>query len=213
MKKYWLMFIALFLLIADVRIGVLAYPAFQEFRTEAPKTVDMVVNHVIGDTMMVDVLSDAVGFALAAVATIIFIGVISKDNNISPDRSARLVKSMKTARNWAIAGFLIYIGEKLMPFFLNGNYRFRVEYGLYFLLLAAEVMVLVSGGLTLCKYLDNSMNHTYNNLSTIFAMISIGTFTVARVLYFYDLIIVFVIYYVLSVGFFIVAAYRLKKFN
>lgn len=213
MKKFVLWFAGLFLLLVDVRIGTIPYPKFLEFRTEAPNTVDMVIQHVIGNTMMVDVLSDAVGFALMAAAMFMFVAHVSTDNNIAPIKAGKLLRSMKLARNWAIAGFFVYIVEKIMPFFYNGNYRFRLGYALYFLLLVAEVLVFSNGSLAVCKFLDNLSNHTYNNLSTIFMMISIGTFVVARVLYFYELMIVFVIYYVLAIGFFLVASYRLKKFN
>lgn len=213
MKKYVFWTLGLFLLIADVRIGVMQYPAFISFRTEAPNTVDMVVRHVIGDRMMVDVLSDALGFIFMAIAAFMFISHISKDNNIAPEKSGKLVKSMKLCRNWAIAGFFIYIGEKIMPFFYNGNLRFRLGYALYFLLLVAEVTVFTTGSLTVCKMLDNLSNHTYNNVSTIFMMISIGSFTVARVLYFYELTIVFIVYYVLCILFFGAACYRLKRYN
>lgn len=213
MKKFIFAFAAFFLLIADVRIGVVQYPEFIKFRTEAPNTVDLVVNHVIGDTMKIDILSDAIGFILAFAAAIMFIRYIEENNNITPEKSQKLIKSMVNVRNWSAVGLIVYIGEKIMPFFMNGNYRFRLGYALYFLLLIAEVVVYSAGALTICRLQENLENHTYNNLTSIFAMLSIGTFTVARVLYFYDLMVVFIIYYVLSIIFFFIAAYRLKKYN
>jgi len=213
MKKYILWFTGLFLLLADVRIGVVPYPAFREFRTEAPNTVDMVIRHVIGDTMVIDVLSDAVGYILMFIAMILFIKHVKENNNIAPIKAGKLLRSMKLARNWAVAGLFVYVVERIMPFIYSGNIRFRLGYGLYFLLLVAEVAVFLHGSLSVCKLLDNLSNHTYNNLSTIFMMISVGSFVVARVLYFYELTIVFIIYYVLSLLFFMVACYRLKKFN
>jgi len=211
--KYILAFAALLLLIVDVRVGAFDYPAFLAFRTEAPNTVDLVIKHVIGDRMMIDIASDLVGFILMTIASIMFIKHIRENNNITPDKSNKLVKSMSTVRNWAIAGCFIYIAEKLMPMFMNGNYRFRLGYALYYLLLVAETVVLSTSMMTICNLLENIENHTYNNLTTIFAMLCVGTFVVARVLYFYELIIVFIIYYVLSISFFFIAAYRLKKYN
>lgn len=213
MKKYVLGFIGLFLLLVDVRIGVMAYPAFEAFRTEAPNTVDMVIRHVIGDTMVVDIFSDAIGYILMAISMAMFVHSVANDNNIAPTKAEKVLKSLAGARDWAIGGFFIYVAERIMPFFMNGNYRFRLGYALYFLLLVAEVAVYILGGLGVCKLLDNLANHTYNNLSTIFMMISIGTFIVARVLFFYELTIVFIIYYVLSLLFFFLACYRLKKYN
>lgn len=209
-KKYVLWFLGLFLLIVDIRIDIINYPAFVAFRTEAPNTVDMVIRHVIGDEMVIDVMSDAVGFILMFAAMFMFISHVANSNDIAPIKSGKLIKSMSRARDWAVAGFFLYIAERIMPFFLNGNYRFRLGYVLYFAILVAEVMVFTNGALGVCKLLDNLSNHTYNNLSTIFMMISIGSFTVARVLYFYELTIVFIIYYVLSFLFFMVACYRLS---
>ena len=70
MKKYYLLFVALVLLVLDIRIPMFAYPIFEEFRTEAPKTVDMVINHVLGHKVPLDMISDAIGYVLLAAASI-----------------------------------------------------------------------------------------------------------------------------------------------
>lgn len=213
MKKYVLGMIAVLILLLDVRLGSVSYPAFEEFRTEAPNTVNMVINHVVGDKLMLDPVSDALGFALIFIVGMMFLKEAKEDNNISPSESKKRISRWKRACVWSVAGLILYVTEKVMPFYLNGNLRFRAEYLLYYLLLVAEVASVSYMLLGVCKQLETISNHASNNVSTIFAMIAIGCFTIARVLFFFDLMVMFVIYYVATFIFFGLVAFRLKKYN
>lgn len=213
MKKYIIVAVTLALLILDVRIGIADYPAFITFKSEAPQTVDLVINHVIGNRMVIDILSDLLGFAFAIYASTLFIAALKANNNISPSQCDKYMSAWRRTILWSVAGALVYVLERIMPFFLNGNYRFRIEYGLYFLLLLCECMVVFYVMINVCRQMENVDNHTYNNLSTIFAMTGCLCFTIARILYFYDLFKLFVIYYVISVILLILTAWRLKKYK
>ena len=63
-KKYYVLYLGVIFLMLDIMIKVFPFPAFEEFFTLAPETVDMVINHVVGDRMRLDVASDFIGLIL-----------------------------------------------------------------------------------------------------------------------------------------------------
>lgn len=203
MKKYLLILIGFILLIFDIRFGVMDFPAFESFRTEAPETVKMVVGHVVGDKLQVDVFSDAVGFVLVLIGSLLFLlgGTIKEDS--------KAYFHFKRLIPWCISGLIFYFVEKLMPFGLNGNLRFRSEYALYFICLATKVTTMGHSMFGVAESMESTESHIRNNLSIIFIMLSLGTFVVSRVAYFYELIIPAWIYYGLSTIFAVVVGIRI----
>ena len=67
---YFILFLAVLLLAVDIRLPLMPYPAFEPFVTEAPQTVDLVINHVIGHQLMLDLFSDLLGYLLLAVSCV-----------------------------------------------------------------------------------------------------------------------------------------------
>ncbi|MDE6674216.1 MAG: hypothetical protein K2K19_05300, partial [Acetatifactor sp.] len=115
---YGIVFLAVILLVIDIRIPVKPYPTFEAFVTEAPETVDLVINHVIGHQLRLDLCSDILGYLLMAAACI----MLGRSNK----HFVRLLP-------WTAISLGFYLCQQLMPFSLNGGMRFRAGYLLYFI--------------------------------------------------------------------------------
>lgn len=191
---YILMFAAILLLAVDIRIPVKAYPVFEPFVTEAPQTVDLVVNHVIGHNLMFDLLPDVLGYLLLAVSCV----MLGPGNRHFFRQLPGIAVSL---------GF--YLCQLLMPFSLNGGMRFRAGYLLYFISGVLQVLILMRAMLHVCDSLDTTENHTFNNLSIIFMIISCFAGVVAVLLWFYDLVWIALVYFVIQLIFLGIFWYRI----
>lgn len=229
--KYIFMIIGFLFLIIDIRIGTIAFPAFEEFRAEAPETVEMVIGHVVTDHMLVDVVSDIAAFVLIAVAG----GMIAKaggkffQDGLTPDKdsrrlpkagrkgaedSERLPKAGRKGVKLCVVsmiGIVSYLAVNLMPFVLNGRERYSAGYLLFFVFLAFKTAVLVMTAKTLTEPLENLQTHIYVNTTTIFLLIAVGCFVVSRVVFFYDLMPGYWIYFGLSIVFMLLGLIRVVK--
>lgn len=205
MKKYIIVLIGFMFLFLDIRFATIAFPQFEPFRTEAPDTVDLIIRHVIGDSMQIDIMSDAIGFILVIVGAIM---VIKAGKNSILEKAFEHFKKLIP---WGLVGLVLYLTEKLAPFALNGNLRFRCGYFLYFLCLAAKAVSMGHAMFGVGEALESTENHVRNNLSIILIMICLGCFVVSRVAYFYELTISAWIYYVVSGAFAIAAFLRMFK--
>lgn len=191
---YVLMFAAILLLAVDIRIPVKAYPAFEPFLTEAPETVDLVVNHVIGHNLMLDLFSDILGYVLLTVSCIM----------LGPGN-----KHFFRQIPWIAVSLGFYLCQQLMPFSLNGGMRFRAGYLLYFISGILQVLLLMWSMLHVCDGLNTTENHSFNNLSTIFMIISCFAGVVAVLVWFYNLRWIALIYFVIQLIFLGIFWYRI----
>lgn len=191
---YVLMFAAILLLAVDIRIPVKAYPAFEPFLTEAPETVDLVINHVIGHNLMLDLFSDIFGYVLLTVSCIM----------LGPGN-----KHFFRQIPWIAVSLGFYLCQQLMPFSLNGGMRFRAGYLLYFISGILQVLLLMWSMLHVCDGLDTTENHSFNNLSTIFMIISCFAGVVAVLVWFYNLRWIALIYFVIQLIFLGIFWYRI----
>ena len=183
MKKYIILIVAVFLLILDVRIPTVAYPAFEAFKTEAPETLDLIINHVVGSRLRMDLFSDVAGYILIAVYAVKLI---------------RQNEKCQKVLLWSAISLGIYIFQNIMPFILNGNERFRIGYMIYFLGVFLEAAVILKAVYPVCTKLDSVEYHGYNNMTIIILLISVGTGFISEALYFFDLIVLSVIYLVIA---------------
>ncbi len=196
MRKYYLLFAAVLLLIVDIRIPVYAYPAFEAFQTEAPASVSLVIGHVVGASLRIDLFSDAAGYlCLLVAAAWLSLG----------DRR------FKRTFIWAAVSAAIYIYQQIMPFFLNGSLRFRTGYVFYFVSAVFQMIALFSAMYSVTGQLENTSNHSYNNVTVIVIMLCVGTGLVAAAVWFFDLIILSAVYYAAQLAAFGVAAWRIWK--
>lgn len=191
---YILMFAAILLLAVDIRIPVKAYPAFEPFLTEAPETVDLVVNHVIGHNLMLDLFSDILGYVLLAASCIM----------LEPAN-----KHFFRQIPWIAVSLGFYLCQQLMPFSLNGGMRFRAGYLLYFISGILQVLLLMWSMLHVCDGLETTENHSFNNLSAIFMIISCFAGVVAVLVWFYNLRWIALIYFVIQLIFLGIFWYRI----
>lgn len=196
MKKYVILILAVLLLVLDVRVPVAAYPAFEEFRTEAPETVNLIINHVVGSHLRIDLLSDALGYILLAIMAIKMIG-----------KNIRFRKTLL----WSALSLGMYIYQNMMPFMLNGNERFRIGYLIYFVAVFLKTAAIFSAVYPVCTKLESVENHRYNNITIVVLLISVGTGFISEALYFFDLIVLSVIYLVVQLVTMAVCLYRIYQ--
>lgn len=194
LTPYYILFLAVLLLVVDIRVPVWDYPAFEVFPTEAPKTVDLVVNHVIGHQLTLDLLPDTLGYLLLTVACFLLGPGNRHFFKLLPFTAVSL-------------GF--YLCQQLMPFSLNGGARFRAGYLLYFISGILQVLVLMRAMLHVCDRLNTTENHSFNNLSIIFMIISCFAGVVAVLVWFYDLGWISLLYFIIQLIFLGVFWYRI----
>ncbi len=191
---YGIVFLAVILLVIDIRIPVKPYPAFEVFVTEAPETVDLVINHVIGHQLRLDLCSDILGYLLMAAACI----MLGRSNK----HFVRLLP-------WTAISLGFYLCQQLMPFSLNGGMRFRAGYLLYFISGILQVLLLLRAMLHICDGLETTENHSFNNLSIIFMIISCFAGMVSVLIWFFDLFWISLVYLVIQLAFLGVFWYRI----
>lgn len=193
---YGIVFLAVILLVIDIPIPTMAYPAFEPFHTEAPETVDLLINHVTGHQLRLDLLSDVLGYLLLAAAC-----VMLGSNN----------KPFLRLLPWIAAGMGFYLCFHLMPFFLNGRLRYRTAYLLYYVAGALQVLVLLRTMLHVCDGLETTENHGYNNLSIILMLISCFAGAISMIGWFYDLPRLSLLYLIVQLIFLGIFWYRVWR--
>ena len=66
-------FIGLILVFVNIRIPTgIKYPVFVPFETEAPKTVSMVIDRLIGNDFCIDLFSDIIGLIILIILCCIY---------------------------------------------------------------------------------------------------------------------------------------------
>lgn len=191
---YILLFAAVVLLAVDIRIPVKEYPAFEAFATEAPQTVDLVINHVIGHWLQLDLFSDALGYLLLAAACV----MLGTENR-------HFIRQLP----WIAVSLGFYLCQQLMPFSLNGGMRFRAGYLLYFVSGVLQVLILLRAMFHVCDGLETTENHSFNNLSVIFMIISCFAGMVSVLIWFFDLFWISLVYLVVQLIFLGIFWYRI----
>lgn len=196
MKKYYLLFAALILLLVDVPLQLLGYPEFIPFKTEAPQTVDMVIGHVIGNPGRLDLFSDLVGYVLLVISAIRLFPTNRKFGGVI---------------FWGLSACVMRTLWIAMPFMANGEVRFRLGYILFFIVAALKVVAIFAAMYAFTRYLESLSNHSYNNVTVIFAMLSMICGIVFHVIWFYELVLVAYLYYAAMLIFAGVYGYRIYK--
>lgn len=190
MKKIIIVWIGLLFLLIDTRItGIIPYPAFEPFDTPAPETVDMIVGHLIGDSVPIDLFSDIIGY-------ILIMGVASK-----------IVNENKKAFGAFALCFLslaLYAANLVMPFFLNGETRYTVGFFLYLVWLFAECFATIQVGFMCCREAECLENHAWNNVVAIFVMLSSFAGLIRGMSHFYNFPGTALVYYIVQIFFTVV---------
>lgn len=171
-----------------------AYPAFIPFATEAPNTVDMVINQVIGPVFTLDLMPDALAYLL------IFISIIGL---------GKVKKYFYRQIPLLLLSMILSAADTLLPFFLNGNLRFRLAYLFYFLACLAKTAALFEYSFCFAKMEECRANHRDNTVTIICLMISFFTGFIHDVLAFYQLTVSSYIYYAIHLSALCCALYRL----
>ncbi|MDE7223602.1 MAG: hypothetical protein K2O34_07475 [Acetatifactor sp.] len=194
LTPYYILFLAVTLLTLDIRIPATPYPAFEPFVTEAPETVNLVINHVIGHQLKLDLCSDVLGYLLMAAACI----MLGREN-----------KHFIRILPWTAVSLGFYLCQQLMPFSLNGGIRFRAGYLLYFVSGILQVLLLLRSMFHVCDKLETTENHSFNNLSLIFMIISCFAGMVSVLIWFFDLVWISLVYLIIQLIFLGIFWYRI----
>lgn len=174
----------------------IAYPEFIPFETEAPNTVDMVINHVIGPVLKIDLMPDLLAYLL------IFISIAGLGS---------VKKYFYRQIPLLILSMGISFANMLLPFYMNGNLRFRFGYLFYFLACLIRTIALFEYAFCYAKLEECMANHTDNTVTVIFLMISFFTGFISDVLAFYQLTISSYIYYFVQLSTLFTTLCRLWK--
>ncbi|MGN0326762.1 MAG: hypothetical protein ACI4DW_10650 [Lachnospiraceae bacterium] len=195
-RKYFILgFAGLLLALIDLPVPTgIAYPEFIPFETEAPNTVEMVIGQVIGPVFKVDLCSDFLAYLLILLS-IIGLGKIKK----------------YFYRQLPLLGLSmgLLLANTLLPFYLNGNLRFRFGYLFYFLASLAKIVSLFEYTFCFTKMEECMANHTDNTVTVIFMMVSFFAGMIHYVLAFYQLTISSYLYYFVQLATLLYTLYRL----
>lgn len=178
----------------------IAYPAFIPFPTEAPDTVTMVIDGVIGHHFTVDIFPDLAGF-LILMTLCILLAQNTKEKNIS----------YVIPFAFLCFALVTYLLNRALPFYFNGNYRFRLGYLSYFI---SIIFKNVSLYVFLKNYIllgESTANHSYNNITRILLMTGCLCGAVRDILFFYQLIISSLLYYGAQIILLCYSFYRLYQ--
>ncbi len=172
----------------------IAYPTFIPFVTEAPNTVDMVINQVIGPVFTLDLMPDMLAYILILISII----GLGKVKGYFYRQIPLIVISMG-----------ISAANTILPFYLNGNLRFRLGYLFYFLACLAKIIALFEYSFCYTRMEECRANHRDNTVTVILLMISFFTGFIHDVLAFYQLTISSYIYYAVQLSTLCYTLYRL----
>lgn len=196
-----LSFIGVLIIVLNFPITTgIAYPTFLPFPTEAPDTVTMVIDEVIGHQFTIDIFPDLAGYLLLMTLCIL----LAKDTK---------GKNISFVIPFAVLCFALvtHTLNLALPFYFNGNYRFRLGYLCYFIAITLKNVSLYS---FLKKYIvlgENMANHSYNNITRILLMTGCLCGAVRDILFFYQLTISSLLYYGAQIILLCYSFYRLYK--
>lgn len=171
-----------------------AYPAFIPFATEAPNTVEMVIDQVIGPVFTLDLMPDVLGYLLILIS----ITGLGKAKGYFYHKIPLILLSVALSS-----------ANTLLPFYLNGNLRFRLGYLFYFLACLAKVIALFEYSFCFTRMEECRANHRDNTVTVICLMISFFAGFIHDVLAFYQLTISSYIYYAIQLFTLCYTLYRL----
>ncbi len=209
-KKTIFIWIGMLFLLLDTKLsGLIYYPPYEPFPTPAPDTVDMIIGHLIGDSMKIDIFSDIIGCLLILIPVSMIISqkmkLPDKSNQMQEKRSLIYVIK-KTRREFRALVFgsltlILYIGYQLMPFVLNGEPRYQAAYFWYIILVLFKAVTFIHAGLICCELQESTQSHIQNNLAAIFIILSAFAGFVRAMSYFYELTGGYGIYYAVQIFF------------
>lgn len=187
--------IGILIAVLDIPINTaVAYPAFIPFATEAPNTVSMVIDQVIGHIFTFDLMPDLPAYILILIS----IAGLGKTKTYFYRQIPLILLSM-----------ILSAANTLLPFYLNGNLRFRLGYLFYFLACLAKVIALFEYSFCYTKMEECRANHRDNTVTVICLMVSFFAGFIHDVLAFYQLTISSYIYYAVQLSTLCYTLYRL----
>ncbi len=216
LKKMIVIWIGMIFLLLDTKLdGIIPYPAFEPFENSAPETVDMIIGHLIGDSVKIDLFSDIIGALLILISASAIVKQNMKLLTAAEQERGKLplvYKLMKKNRRafrafvLGILTLILYSGYQLMPFVLNGEPRYQIGYFWYIIVIFLKCLTFIEAGLMCCDAQESVQNHMYNNVVTIFVLLSAFAGFVRAMSYFYNLPGTTAAYYAVQIFFGAIAA-------
>lgn len=183
------------------------YPDFIPFETEAPNTVHMVIEELLGPVYQFDLFWDfPVYLVLSVLCLRLHIGLQK-----TLDKNNRKRNCFIRPLVFLLITFGLYLTYDMIPFYLNGNLRFRFTYLVFFLYKIAESVAIFEMLFCYVSLGECMTNHSYNTVTLIILMIAAFAGFIQEVLSFYQLTISSYVYYAVQTALFAVVFHRLWK--
>ena len=198
-------FIGLILVFVNIWIPTgIKYPVFIPFETEAPGTVSMVIDRLIGNDFCIDIFSDIIGLIILIVLCCIF------KNQMTIHEKGRRTVWMQNVP-FLILALAFDVVYKILPFYLNGNLRFRICYVMYFVMTMTKIFALFFYTRCFLDLKETYATHSATSLSWIFLAVSYFCGAIRYIMHFFDIPIIVYIYLAAQIILLCVVFYRISK--
>ncbi len=198
-------FIGLILVFVNIPIPTgIKYPMFIPFETEAPKTVSMVINKLVGNDFCIDIFSDIAGLII-----LIALCCIYRKQMTIHEKGKRTVWMQNVP--FIVLALIFDVVYKILPFYLNGNLRFRICYVMYFVMTLTKIFALFFYTRCFLDLKETYATHSATSLSWIFLAVSYFCGAIRYIMHFFDIPIIVYIYLAAQIILLCVVFYRISR--
>lgn len=166
---FWVMVAGVAILILDWSHALpIRYPEYISLADYGTETQKLVMGIVVGDFMKIDIISDALGFILLGMSSIVFF----KRYRRFKGGSRQVGKRFIFATICCIVALALYIFRLFMPYCLNGVVLYGSEYAIHFVISAMESFAMYSTVAAVIYMLETNDVHQECVLGEVFLTIS-----------------------------------------
>lgn len=171
MKKTLPLILGMLFLILDypIRTGIV-YPAFIPFRTSAPESVSMIIDHLVGTNLRIDIFPDLIGYIL------LFFGCASLIS---------YQKRFARCTVWIILAAAANLLCILNPLLFQSYTRYSLAYIVLIVATLLKAAVMIHIMLTFLNFSECTENHAWNNVVAIFMLIAVFTMVIRNLSFLY----------------------------
>lgn len=184
MKKIIMLWLGLLLIFVEIPVKVLQFPAYIEFETPAPNTVDMVINSVIGDSLTLTFFSSVLGLLLLIIASA---SLMKIRNQTLLTEKIKKKNPFQKAVILGIVALILCFAYYLMPFILNSKDRYMTGFVLFVCYSLLKTFAMIAAGVSAANMCNCTENNAWNSVLIIFFLLSTFTSLVRDACYLYDL--------------------------
>lgn len=200
-------YIGIILLALGILVNTpISYPEYIPFESEAPNTVAMVIDSLIGNTYKQDLFPDIIGYLILIVSGFIY-DFRSKTDNKNTNKKLRYFK----ATVFLTLALFSHLALLSIPFLTNGRMRFKLFYLLYFITLILKYLGLLEFTRRLVTTNESFEHRSFNTVTLIIIMIGYLCGFISFVLFFYEFHLLSDIYMIIELVLLLLSLYRQIK--